>query len=155
MRSVLWLCPAVLVLSHCGPVPCEQAPGNGCNTLRNSSAEVIEATAVGALPSAAGGAVADGTYHCSDYRWFTDKPEKYRRLTLEVTGTKFEFVDQQNAGADTAITSTATFGASAGITIEVSCPRVATLEFDQYSVAGNQLLLISNVDRKVVTFTRQ
>jgi hypothetical protein len=70
-----------------------------------------------------------------------------------VSGGRFEFVDQQNGGADTAITTAATTSATGAITLEVSCPTVATLEFDHYSATPTELTLISNTDQKVVTFS--
>lgn len=155
MRATLLLCSLLLLNLRCGGAPCQKDPGNGCNTLRNSSAEVSEISDTGAMPAAMGGTVVDGTYHCSDYRWFVSKPDKFRRLTLQVSGGRFEFIDEQNGGANTAITTTATTGAANTITIEATCPQVATLEFDHYSATSTELRLISNTDKKVVTFARQ
>jgi len=158
MRSFLLLCPVVLLNLNCGPVGgCNPDPdaGTGCNNVPNSSPEIAEVSATGSVPAAQGGTLVDGTWHCTDYRWFVSKPAKNRKLTLKVTGTRFEFVDQQNGGAVTPITGVATPAAAGALTIEVSCPQVATLEFDHYTVTATELLLISNVDKKVVTFTRQ
>jgi hypothetical protein len=155
MRSTLLLFPLVLFILSCGPAEDCSDAGTGCHAVSNSSAEVTELSDPGAVPSATGGALADGTYHCSDYRWFVSKPVKERRLTLKVSGTRFEFIDQQNGGGNTHLTATATTGANGAISIDLSCPTVARLEFDGYSVTASGLVLISSVDKKAVTFTRR
>lgn len=128
-----------------------------CMSVAASSVDqgVTESVVTSPLPTAAGGPVPDGIYHLTAYEWHAGGTHASRRRNvLRVTGTQVEMMYATDDQALASLRGTATFSPDGTMSIAVSCPRTATLEFDRYAVTAEGVTLISTAQGKHATFSR-
>ncbi len=136
----------------------EPPPANGaCHGVDGNSASMVTDQLGSQLPTLSGGSIADGTYRLTRYEWF-DRGSKLhqRKIVMVVTQNGRTAKYYWMRGADPEERQTTTIATSgSGIAMRGLCPAGHDLEWDRFSVNGNELVLFSTRDAKAATFTRQ
>lgn len=127
-----------------------------CNTLVNGGEQVPETAGV-VFFSPMGGAVADGTYHLTEFKIFAPgsvDPFK-RRHALRVTGNRVEIVTQKDNEAELRMNATMALSADT-VTFTVDCPQPATFSFG-YTASSTEFIHIVDEPgtKEVHTYTLQ